>query len=634
MSRQLISYVGLVVLFALSFLVLHRIYGYVIVIQSESNDCFFMFGRQFLMGFFDRPGAPLCYAGRFLGQFYYHTWLGALVVCLCVASFGVLFHRVLSKRKTNVHVSLTLIPCFLLLVLHTSTIWLVQDTLGLCASCGAFLGYLSFRGKVSRRVSALVATPIIYLLLGVYALFFVAWVVIFELNDKPLRSGLLFGIAYVVFCIAVPLIAWRWVFPMPLLSALLWPVTFIWPSRGGLLHCSTANIVMDCVLAIMFCASVFLIPYCGRLPWKPPVPSRWRARARRWQRVGPAIAFVILVILLHSIRYDTRLSTLVTCRQLYKNEQWDALLAEVKKCPSTSVDLQFMTNFALCKKRRLLDEMFHYPQMWGTRGLVLNFSTLGELKPADDDIYRAMYNSDLFFEMGHINLAFRHAYDRISAEGETYDALKRMAQCSMVNGNYAMAAKYLNILERTLFHSEFARRYKAIIADPVAADKEFRDIRKRLPVVDVSMRQHPFFHISALLTNKDNRVAFDYVTAWLLLTKTKESLFTIAQNVDQFNRTGYASIPTHCQEVLLLWEKQEGTTIDLLGFGYDQATTVRVNEFLQDLPRYGAGKDAAHRMQTRYGDTYMFFCYFVPTPAELRQRMAAGIGSGTMLRQE
>ncbi len=634
MSKQLTLYVGLMMLFAVTFLVFHLIYDYVIVIQSETNDCFFVFGRQFLLDFFDHPAGLLCYAGRFLGQFYHHTWLGALVVGSCVTCFGVLFHRVQAKLKADVHVSLALFPCVLLLVLHTSTVWLPHDTLGLCASCGALLGYLSFRRKVPRRIYALVVTPIIYLLLGVYVWFFVAWIVILESIDGPLRSGFLFGIAYVVFSIAVPLIAWRWLFPIPLRSALLWPLMFTLPLRSGVLYCSFTDVVMDCALAFMFSASVFVIPFWDRLSRKTRRASRCRTKPRGWKRIVPVIAFPVLAILIHVVRYDARLSTLITCRQLYKNEQWDALLEEVRKCPSTHIDLQFMTNFALCKKRRLLDEMFDYPQMWGTRGLVLNFSAVEQLSPADDDRYKAMYNSDLFFEMGHINLAFRHAYDSMHAAGETYDILKRMAQCSVVNGNYAMAAKYLNVLERTLFHSEFARRYKATIADPAAADKELHDLRKRLPVVDVSVHQRPSLHFGALLVNKDNRMAFDYLTAWLLLDKSKDSIVTIFQNIDHFRRAGYISIPIHCQEVLLLWERQEGTTIDLHGFRYDQATTVRVDEFLRDLSRLGDRQDAPQRLGARYGNTYMFFCFFVPTPAEARRTMPARSGSGAAVRQE
>jgi len=166
MSRQLPSYVGLVVLFIVSFLVLRWVYGYVIAFQSETNDCFFMFGRPFLLEFLDHPAGPLRYAGRFLGQFYHYRWLGALIVSACITCFGVLLHRVLAKLDRTVPVSQTFLPCVLLLALHTSTLCLVHDSLGLSASCGAFLGYLSLRGKLARRVYALVGTPIVYLLLG------------------------------------------------------------------------------------------------------------------------------------------------------------------------------------------------------------------------------------------------------------------------------------------------------------------------------------------------------------------------------------------------------------------------------------------------------------------------------------
>ena len=219
MSKQLPSFIGLAVLFVVSFLLFDGVYGYVIGFQSETNDCFFMFGRPFLGSFLDHPAGPVRYAGRFLGQFYHYGWLGALVVSASITCFGVLFHRVLVKLERTGSVAQTLLPCVLLLVLHTSTLVLVHDTLGLCASCGAFLGYLSFRGKAARRVYALAATPLLYFALGVYAWFFVAWVVAFEWLDGPLRSGLPFKISYVVFSVAVPLAAWRWVFPVSLRGA-------------------------------------------------------------------------------------------------------------------------------------------------------------------------------------------------------------------------------------------------------------------------------------------------------------------------------------------------------------------------------------------------------------------------------
>jgi len=632
MSKQLPSYVGLVVLFVLSFLVLNWIYGYVIAFQSETNDCFFMLGRQFLLEFFDHPAGPLVYAGRFLGQFYHYQWLGALIVSASITCFGFLFHRVLVKLNGTVPVFQTLVPCLLLLALHTSTIYVIHDTLGLCASCASFLGYLSLREKLARRVYALVVTPIAYLLLGFYAWFFVAWIVAFEWLDGPLRSGLRFKVAYAVFSIAVPLVAWRWVFLIPLRSALMCPIIPAFRFRAS--SYTFTYIVVDCLLAGALTALLLLIPIWGRSLSGTRFAGFWRVRPGKRSRVALAVALAVLAILFHFIRYDAGLNTVVACRQAYNHEQWDAVLERAEKNPFGDIRLQFMTNFALCRKGKLLDEMFHYPQTWGTRGLVFNFSGR-ELSPAESDTCLGMFNYDLFYETGHINAAFTHVYNYMDAMGETYDVLEGMAQCSMVNGNYAMAAKYLNLLERTLFHRSFARRYKAIIADPDVAEREFGGLRRCLPIIDDIRSPHPVEPFATLLkTKSDNRMAFDYLTAWLLLDKRSTSIAAIGAHIENFKSAGYTSIPTHCQEALLLWERLEHTHVDLRGFSYDQATTARVEEFFQVMSLHRGRQDAPQQLYALYGDTYMFYFLFVVTAADVHRVTETRGDFGGTLREE
>lgn len=634
MRKRHPAYVGLAILFVVAFVVFHWVYGYVVAFQGETNDCFFLFGRRFLAEFLDHPAGALCYAGRFLGQFYRYPWLGALIVSACITCFGILFHRILEKLKGTVSVYETLLPCLLLLALHTSTVYLLHDTLGLCASCAAFLGYLSFRKQAAKRAYALAATPVVYLLLGFYAWLFVAWIVAFEWLDGKPRSGIPFKVAYLVFVAAIPLVAWRWVFPIPLRSALVWPVTFVAPLRAGVLYYSVTQLVVDCLLGAALAASVMLIPFWGRLYFGARLAAFRQAKALAWNRVVPPVVLVVLAVLLHLVRYDASLSTMTACRRLYRQKQWDALLAKVKGRTSLDLDSQLMTNFALYKKGKLLDEMFHYPQVWGSRGLVANFAGRKGLSPAEDDGYRAMHNSDLFYELGHVNLAFQHAYNNMTAMGKTNESLKRMAKCSMANGNYAMAYKYLNLLESTLFDRGFARRYKAIIADPDAAEREFGERRKRYPVVDVPIWERPVMHLAALPMDKDNPMPFDCLTAWLLLEKTKSSLGTVCQNVETFKTAGYGSIPTHCQEMMLLWEREEGTAIDLRGYRYDEAIRARVDQFLDDLSRNRDRPDGVQRLRARYGDTYMFYCFCVPTPEEVGRFLPARTGSGGPTREE
>jgi hypothetical protein len=331
-----------------------------------------------------------------------------------------------------------------------------------------------------------------------------------------------------------------------------------------------------------------------------------------------AVAIPILVILLHWMRYDASLASLVAYRQLYRARQWDALLDRARRHPSGDLRVQFMTNVALYHKGRLLEEMFRYPQPWGTRGLFLNFSRQPVASPAEDDTIDGMYNSDLLYEMGHANFSLRHAYNVMCLQGKSYDTLKRMARCSILNGNYATANKYLNLLERTLFHRDFARRYRSILADPAAEEREFGELRKCLPVRDGF--GHPIRHFITLLDAKpDNRMALDYLTAWLLLDKTPDSMDTIYANLRHLQAVGYASLPTHCQESMLLRERAAGQASDLQGFGYDRAIKARVTQFLQDVAQTQGQPPDSNRFWSLYGDTYMFYFFFVMTPGDAQR---------------
>lgn len=636
MNKQFPSHIGLAALAVVPFLVFRWTYGYVIGFQGETNDCFFLFGRPFLLEFLDHPAGPLRYAGRFLGQFYHYQWLGALIVSTCITCFGVLFHRVLVKLDGVVPVSKTLLPCGFLLALHMSTLCLVQDTLGLCAGCGAFLGYLSFRGKLGRRVYALLVTAVVYLLLGVHVWFFVAWIVAYEWFDGPRRSGLSFNIGYIVFSIAVPLVAWRWVFGISLRAAFMCPVLMNPPFRTGSATLSGADFVEDGILAIVLSGLLLLIPFWDRLFSGTGLAAFWCAKPGTRSRVALAVALPALAILVHWIRYDAPLATAVACHRLYKQRQWDALLEKAKGNSFGDFRLQFMTNFALHQKGRLLDEMFAYPQVWGTRGLIFNFSGT-QMDPAEDDTGVAMYNSDLFYEMGHVNAAFRHAYNSMTVRDETYDTLARMAQCSIVNGNYETAEKYLNILETTLFHRGFARRQKAIIADPDAVKREFGDLRRRLPVDDGHVFGPPFLPLLLLLDAKpDNRMAADYLMAWLLLDKAESSIKSICcpEGIEQLKIAGYSSMPTHCQEALLLCDRVDRTPIDRQGYRCDAATVARAGEFFRDLEPYLGRGGAPEHARDLYGDTYLFYHFFVVTHGEAQRTRNAGRGFVGSLREE
>lgn len=609
MSRRLHRHLAIFLLFASCFCVFNSIYGYVIVFQSKSNDCFFMFGRPFLKEFLDHPGGLLVYAGRFLGQFYHYRWLGAFVVAACVVSFAIVFREILTKLSGKAHLTQILVPCVLLVALHTSVLWLPHDTLGLTLSCLGFLGYLSLGQGFPRTLYAFVVTPALYLIAGVHVWLFVVCLLLFEWFTRPVRSSPALKVVYPLFSVALPIVAWRWLFLIPLQNAFVCPLMFGIPFRSGSIAVNHRSFQIDMVLATTLVISIPVIAFWRRCFAGTRFVDFWKVPSGLGGRLALVAAGFAVVVGLHYVRFDASLNNLVACEQLYRHRQWDALLARTKANREGDIRIQFMTDYALWRQGRLLDEMFHYPQPWGTRGLLLNFSGKSGLSPSEDDTVRGMYNSDLFYELGHANAAFRHAYNQEWATGTTYETLQRMALCCMINGNKDLAAKYLNLLERTLFFRSFALRHKAILMDPVAMDREFGDRRKWLPQVDHNMYGHPTTPLLTLFeTRRDNRMAFDYLMAWMLLEKSERSLGAIAANVNQFRPNGYDSIPVHCQEALLLLQKLSGRRIDLAGMQFAPDAERRVDEFLNVLSQHSPPQDALAALPNRLRDTYP--CYF------------------------
>jgi len=131
-----------------------------------------------------------------------------------------------------------------------------------------------------------------------------------------------------------------------------------------------------------------------------------------------------------------------------------------------------------------------------------------------------------------------------------------------------------------------------------------------------------------------NRMGLEYLMAWLLLDKGQDSITTISTNLDLFRTAGYSSIPTHCQEAILLKERADQTLADLRGFRYEADAIAHVDEFLQDAAPYLGGQGPPEQMRALYGSTYLFYYFFVTTPRQPRRIAGASGRSGGTTRVE
>ena len=234
---------------------------------------------------------------------------------------------------------------------------IIDITVGLIASVGPFLIYLLLPRGAARRIYALAAMPALYLLAGGCFWLFAWWVVAAEwLEGKP-SANLAWKLLLPALAASLPVIAWRWLFMVPLRSAVLYPTVFAsaYPRSALLLY-----------------------GYLALLPLWAKASCRVRAvsaeRLRRGFAAGAGLLTLTAVVPLWFC-YEPAASEFAEYQPLYKQKRWDDILHKAAGNPSAGLMPQFFTNCALDHKGKLLDEMFHYPQRYGPRGLLLNFTT-------------------------------------------------------------------------------------------------------------------------------------------------------------------------------------------------------------------------------------------------------------------
>lgn len=218
----------------------------------------------------------------------------------------------------------------------------------------------------------------------------------------------------------------------------------------------------------------------------------------------------------------------------------DIIQAASKKAPRDPLTVTAL-NLSLAVSDRMRDYMFHFPQN-GTQGLFPLF---------ERDHLLPLVTAEAYWQAGLVNASQRFTFEAQEAIPDFQKSAycyQRLAKCAIANGDDAVAAKYLNALEHTMFY----RRWAGHIEDTDAlAKKEIRlhDTDFLFNPVDVGAM------LGHLVTeHPDNRIARDYMMSWYLLGGELERF------AEMYDKTVFDGLaPQAYQEAYLLQWAQTHT---------------------------------------------------------------------------
>lgn len=262
--------------------------------------------------------------------------------------------------------------------------------------------------------------------------------------------------------------------------------------------------------------------------------------------------------------YDNESVEMMSYDYLLRAENWDGIVAKAEANAPTKPFGVCALNLALAQRGELCDRMFMFYQN-GPDGLTPAFIR---------DFISPMAAEEVYWHVGLINTSQRYTFEAMEAiidHQKSARAIKRLAQTSIINGQYGVARKYLLLLSETLFYARWAKDNLDIISLPVAEREKaiaehpvYGTKRRQLPTQDYffSEKEQDKLMGQLFVKDPDNTLAMQYLIAYPLLMRDPQRLMTylgVVQEKKQY-------MPAAAREALSLMGNRPGG--QAAGVGY------------------------------------------------------------------
>jgi hypothetical protein len=624
LSRRLSGNIAGTAALSLLFFVLYYLYLWLVVDLrliyhgggAVKNFPVFYLGWGFFREYAFWPGGLVEYAGNFLGQFFYIGWAGALVATV---QAWLLWLWTGSILKMAIGRRLGLV-CFVLPILLLALYARYGYPLGVAMDLLVTLGFMNLymRAASKRRPADLPVFAALSIILyaitgGAYVLF----VVVCGIYELFLRRRAVLGTAFLLLGAIIAYILSEAVFKISIVD------TFN-DFRSAAYEGTTIKLPVIYALYLVLpavLAGSALVEQLRKswavLTGQPRPVTRTAKDDKKSEQIRFArlkafftkaavetLASLVAIaagVLVAFFYHNPRLKMEIAANYYSCNNMWDEVLKVAAKCPQSKF-ISHAANRALYHTGRLTQEMFTYGQQ--PDGLMLSNETANPL-----GWWRLF---DTYIDLGHINMAEASLVLLMDAYGERPVFLKRLVLVNMVKGNVPAAKVCLGALSRTLFDASWARGYLGKIErDPNSSeDKEIQQLRTLMPEIDrdfAALDESIFLDL--LDKNKHNRMAFEYLMAYYLLTNRLEQF---AGNLEHLNDFDYAGIPRVYEEAILFYEYTAKKNVEVPGRTISTESRKRFNNFLMARGGWsGADKNALFKKLAKdYGDSYFFYSVY------------------------
>ena len=575
----------------------------------------FLFTKNYFIETFSRPGGCCNYAGQFITQFYISSFAGALLLCCLLTGIQQLVCAIIRRFRRCEHADspvqyvglfLSFLPSLFYWYLLCDEDSQAGGVVALIFTLIATLTGTFPKSASARRIYLFASIPILYWLAGGTVILYVALLIVHEwrLTKKEARSFLTFcisSVAAICFASSLPFIA-KYFLKQYTLSRFWWGVDYV------------QFVLFSPSLITWLWAMIFLI-VVGTV-FLPEIKTAKSSIKSNHQSVIQLFNYSIIRLFSYSVMLLLVIYFLIIKNGYQKNlwkeeilaydyhcrmKNWDKVIEMAeKKSPSVPITVCCL-NLALYQTGQLPEKMFGFFQN-GPEGLLPSFRR---------DFMIPMVGGEPYYYLGFVNTAQRFAFEAMEAFPDykkSVRSIKRLAETNLINGYYETAEKYLYLLGKTLFYRKWAKETRTFLYDEarIEAHPEWGNIRRFQTEKEFlfSSREKDVMLGIFFQQNPDNRMAYEYLLAYTLLSKNIRDFHVYYRMKKNFT---YREIPRSYQEALVYIWGLDNKDLDAIPYPISKTIKQQVISYAQ---MYTSMESPESILRKHFPKSYWYYFHF------------------------
>lgn len=571
-----------------SFLVI----GVFVFLQQEYRYHFFFIEQNFMFqSSFDYilprlavPGGLAELMGEFLVQYFMYPYAGAAITTTLFALVA-LFSNALLRRINKGYDWLlpACIPALCLLFLHFDFNYKPAGTVAFLFMLIVLWGVLAVKNDRLRLVCNLIAIVVLYWLCGSVYVLYTLLIVLYEFASR--KSLRYWSLAFVVLVV--------------LLGELSLRLALVGEYRLIFLPDMFYHTKLNPKFLIYFSWITFTLLYAIALWLKPMKEKKILVKlAELILPLGLALLFAVWGVRTYG---DQKAQQVKKLDYFARTGQWDEIIKESQGRLSNYLYMCYL-NMALAEKGQLAERMFLYDQR-GVNGLLLKWNKTFSI---------SVLLSDVYFTIGNIAVAQEMAFEaNISAMGGGNPRmLKRLVKTNLIYGEYKVAEKYIDLLEKTAYYKKWAGEQRRFLYNDEAVEQDPLLGKKRRGLLADSYLSNTHGMDKDLINMAKhypaNRNPIEYLGGLLLLSKDLAGFKTLLETY--YGTEVLPVLPHGFQEaVIILSEK---TPEEWVKYGIGKTVIDRFGQYRKAILANKNNQALPQLMARDYGNTYWFYFMF------------------------